>query len=178
MLNIYPLWPKDLLNIFCPCLTPYYLPLRSNRLGMQVSRMGYEHRSFCLIYPRRPKCRLEELLDLALPQSETCLSPPLTIDEMRPPPLQVLLQRPEELVEVGVQLEEDSVELAAELEEDPSEPKILALKRQSRAILNSQLLWLGLRHGKYGTEVHSPRLKELLTTVRPCSQIFLTLKGS
>ena len=81
-------------------------------------------------------------------------------------------------MEVGVQLEEDPVELAAELEEDPSEPKILALKRQSRPILNSQLLWLGLRHGKYGTEVHSPRLKELLVTARPCSQIFLTLRGS
>ena len=79
---------------------------------------------------------------------------------------------------MGVPLEEDSVELTAKLGEDPSKPKILALKRQFGPILNSQLLWLGLRHGKYGTEVHSPRLKELLTTVRPCSQIFLTLKGS
>ena len=81
-------------------------------------------------------------------------------------------------MEVGVQLEEDPVELAAELEENPSEPKILALKHQSRPILNSQLLWLGLHHGKDGTEVHSPRLKELLVTARPCSQIFLTLRGS
>ena len=81
-------------------------------------------------------------------------------------------------MEVGVQLEEDSVELAVELEEDPSKPKILALKCQSRPILNSQLLWLGLCHGKYRTEVYSPRLKELLATARPCSQIFLTLRGS
>ena len=81
-------------------------------------------------------------------------------------------------MEVGVQLEEDPVELAAELEEDPSEPKILALKRQSEPILNSQLLWLGLRLGKYGTKVRSSRLKELLTIVRPRSQIFLTLRGS
>ena len=86
---------------------------------------------------------------------------------MRPPPPQVLLQHSEELVEVGVQLEEDSVELAAELEEDPSKPKILVLKRQSGPILNSQLLWLDLRLGKYGTEVHSPKLKELLTTAHP-----------
>ena len=78
-------------------------------------------------------------MNFALLRNETCLSPPLAIDEMRPPPLQVLLQRSEELMEVGVQLEGDSVELAAELEEDPSEPKILALK-QSRPILNSQLL--------------------------------------
>ena len=47
-------------------------------------------------------------MDFALPQSETCLSAPLVIDEMRPPPPQVLLQRLEELVEVGVQLEKDS----------------------------------------------------------------------
>ena len=110
--------------------------------------MGYEHQNFCLIHPWQPKCRSEELLDFTLPQNETCLSFPLVIDEMRPPPLQVLLQRQEELVEVGVQLEEDSVELAAELEEDPSEPKILTLKRQSGPILNSQLLLLGLCLGK------------------------------
>ena len=72
-------------------------------------------------------------------------------------------------MEVGVQLEEDSVELAVELEEDPSKPKILALKCQSRPILNSQLLWLGLRLGKYGTEVRSPRLKEPLITAGPRS---------
>ena len=116
---------------------PYYLPLRSNRLGVQVSSIGYEHWSFCLIHPQRSKCRLEVLSDFAFPRSETCLSPPLTIDEMRPPPLQVLLQQPEELTEVKVQLGGDSVELAAELEEDPSEPKILALKCQSGPILDS-----------------------------------------
>ena len=81
-------------------------------------------------------------------------------------------------MEVGVQLEKDSVELAVVLEEDPSEPKILALKRQSGSILNSQLLWLSLCLGKYETEVRSPKLKELLATARPRSQIFLTLKGS
>ena len=79
---------------------------------------------------------------------------------------------------MGVQLEEDSVELAAELGKDSSEPKVLALKRQSKPILNSQLLWLGLRLGKYRTEVRSPRLEELLATARPHSQIFPTLRGS
>ena len=145
---------------------------------MRISSIGYEHRSFYLIHPQRPKFRSEELSDFALPQSETCLSLPLAIDEMRPPSPQVLLQCPEELVEVGVQLEEDSVELAVELEEDPFEPKILALKRQSGPILNSQLLWLGLHLGKYGTKVHSLKLNELLATTRPHSQIFLTLRGS
>ena len=82
--------------------------------------MGYEHWSFYLIHPRRPKCRSEELSDFTLPQNETCLSLPLVIDEMRPPPPQVLLQRQEELVEMGVQLEKDFVELAMELEEDPA----------------------------------------------------------
>ena len=140
--------------------------------------MGYEHQSFFFIHLWCSKCRSEELSDFALPQSETCLSLPLVIDEIRPPPLQVLLQCPEELVEVGVQLEEDFVELAVELEEDPFEPKILALKCQSGPILNSKLLWLGLRLRKYGTKVHSPKLKELLATARPRSQIFLTLRGS
>ena len=56
---------------------------------------------------------------------------------MKPPLPRVLLQRQEKLVEVGVQLEEGSIELTVELEEDPSEPKILALKRQSGPILNS-----------------------------------------
>ena len=79
---------------------------------------------------------------------------------------------------MGVQLEEDFVELVVELEEDPLEPKILVLKRQSEPILNSQLLWLGLRLGKYGTKVHSLKLNELLATTRPHSQIFLTLRGS
>ena len=102
--------------------------------------MDYEHRSFYLIHPRRPKCRLKVLSDFALPQSETCLSPPLAIDKMRPPPLQVLLQQPKELAEVGVQLEGDFVKLVAKLEEDPSEPKILALKCQSGPILDSQPL--------------------------------------
>ena len=102
--------------------------------------MCYKHWSFCLIHLRCPKCRLEVLSDFTVPRSETCLSPPLAIDEMRPPLLQVLLQQPEELVEVGVQLGGDSVELAAELEEDPFEPKILALKRQSGPILDSKLL--------------------------------------
>ena len=102
--------------------------------------MGYEHRSFYLIHPRRPKSRSEVLSDFSLPRSETCLSPPLAIDKICPPPLQVLLQQPKELAEVGVQLGGDSVELAAELEEDPSKPKILALKRQSGPILDSQFL--------------------------------------
>ena len=44
---------------------------------------------------------------------------------MRQPPLQVLLQRREQLMEVEVQLVEGFVELAVELGEDPSEPKIL-----------------------------------------------------
>ena len=73
-----------------------------------------------MIHPQHPKCRSEELSDFALPQSQTCLFPPLAIDEMRPPPPQVLLQRQEELVEMGVQLEKDFVELAMELEEDPA----------------------------------------------------------
>ena len=77
-----------------------------------------------------------------------------------------------------VQLEEDSVELTAKLGEDPSKPKILALKRQFGPILNSQLLWLGLRLGKYRIEVRSPRLKELLAIAYPRSQIFPTLRGS
>ena len=102
--------------------------------------MGYEHCSFCLIHPQCSKCRLEVLSDFALPRSETCLSPPLMIDKIRPLPLQVLLQQSEELAEVGVQLGGDSVELAIELEEDLFEPKILALKCQSRPILDSQLL--------------------------------------
>ena len=67
--------------------------------------MCYKHWSFCLIHLRCPKCRLEVLSDFTVPRSETCLSPPLAIDEMRPPPPQVLLQHPEELV--GVQLEKD-----------------------------------------------------------------------
>ena len=81
-------------------------------------------------------------------------------------------------MEVGVQLEKASVELTAELEEDPSEPKILALKCQTRPILNFRLLLLGLRLGKYGTKALSPRLEELLTTVRPHSQIFPISRGS
>ena len=56
---------------------------------------------------------------------------------LRPPPLQVLLQKSKELAEVGVQLGRDFVKLAAELEEDPSEPKILALKHQSGPIWDS-----------------------------------------
>ena len=68
-----------------------------------------------------------------------------------------------------VQLEEDSVELTAKLGEDPSEPKILASRHQSGPILNSQLLWLSLRLGKYRIEVRSPRLKEPLITARPRS---------
>ena len=79
---------------------------------------------------------------------------------------------------MGVQLEEDFVELAAELEEDPFEPKILALKCQTRPILNFRLLLLGLRLGKYGTKALSPRLEELLTTIRLRSQIFLISRGS
>ena len=80
------------------------------------------------------------LSDFALPRSETYLSTPLAIDEISPPPLQVLLQQLEELAEEGVQLEGDFAKLVAELEEDPSEPKILALKRQSGPILDSQPL--------------------------------------
>ena len=79
---------------------------------------------------------------------------------------------------MGVQLEEDFVELAAESEEDPFVPKILAVKCQTRPILNSRLLLLGLRLGKYGTKALSPRLEELLTTVRPHSQIFPISRGS
>ena len=77
-----------------------------------------------------------------------------------------------------VQLEKDSIELTAKLGEDPSEPKILASRHQSGPILNSQLLWLGLRLGKYRTEVRSPRLKEPLAIAHPHSQIFPTLRGS
>ena len=87
--------------------------------------MGYEYRNFCLIHPRCSKYKSEELSDFSLPQNETCLSLPLVIDEMRQPPLQVLLQRREQLMEVEVQLVEGFVELAVELGEDPSEPKIL-----------------------------------------------------
>ena len=145
---------------------------------MQVSNMGYEYRNFCLIHPRCPRYKLEELSDFSLPQNETCLSPPLVINEMRQPPLQVLLQRQEELVEVEVQLVEGSVVLAAELGEDPSEPKIMAWKRQSKPILNSRLLSLGLRLEKYGAEACNPRLEELLTTVRPHSQISPISRGS
>ena len=79
---------------------------------------------------------------------------------------------------MGVQLEEDFVELAAESEEDPFEPKILALKCQTRPILNFRLLLLGLRLGKYGTKALSPRLEELLTTIRLRSQIFPISRGS
>ena len=140
--------------------------------------MGYEHLNFCLIHPRRSKCRTKELSNFALPKNETCLSLPLVIDEIRPLPLQVLLQRQKELVEVGVQLEEDSVELVTELEEDPSELKIWALRHQSGPILNSRLLLLDVRLGKYGIEALSPRLEELLAIVRPRSQIFSILRGS
>ena len=79
---------------------------------------------------------------------------------------------------MGVQLEEDFVELATESEEDPFETKILALKCQTKPILNSRLLLLGLRLGKYETKALSPRLEELLTTVRPHSQIFPISRGS
>ena len=140
--------------------------------------MGYEYWNFYLIHPWRPKYKSEEFSNFSLPQSETCLSLPLVIDEMRQPPLQVLLQRQEQLVEVEMQLVEGFEKLAAKLGEDPSEPKILAWKRQSKPILNSRLLFLGLRLGKYGIEAHSPRLEELLTTVRPCSLIFLISGGS
>ena len=97
---------------------------------------------------------------------------------MRQPPLRVLLQRQEELVKVEVQLVEGSVVLAAELGEDPSEPKIMAWKRQSKPILNSRLLSLGLRLEKYGAEACNPRLEELLATVRPHSQISPISRGS
>ena len=132
-----PLAAWDPLSSCCPCLTPYCLPLRLNRLGMQVPSMDYEHRSFYLIHPRRSKCKSEAFSDFALPRSETCLSPHLAIDEIRPPPLQVLLQQSEELAKVGAQLEGDFVKLVVELEEDPSEPKIQALKRQSGPVLDS-----------------------------------------
>ena len=140
--------------------------------------MDCEYRNFCLIHPWRLKCKSEELLDFSLPQNETCLSSPLVINEMRQPPLQVLLQRQEQLVEVEVQLVEGSVVLAAELGEDPYEPKFMAWKRQSKPILNSRLLSLGLRLEKYGVEARSPRLEELLATVRPHSQISPISRGS
>ena len=102
--------------------------------------MDYEHQSFYLIHPQRPKYRSEVLSDFALPRSETYLSSPLAIDEIRPPSLQVLLQQLEELAEEGVQLEGDFTKLGVELEEGPPEPKILALKCQFGPILDSQPL--------------------------------------
>ena len=93
---------------------------------MQVSNMGYEYRNFCLIHSQHLKCKSKELSDFSLPQNETCLSLPLVIDEMRQPPLQVLLQLQFKLIEVKLQLVEGFVALVVELGEDPSEPKILA----------------------------------------------------
>ena len=93
---------------------------------MRVSNMGYEYWNFYLIHPWRPKYKSEEFSNFSLPQSETCLSLPLVIDEMRQPPLQVLLQLQFKLIEVKLQLVEGFVALVVELGEDPSEPKILA----------------------------------------------------
>ena len=87
---------------------------------MRLLNMECEYRNFYLIHPWHPKCKSKELLDFSLPQNETCLSPPLVINEMRQPPLWVLRQCQEELVEAEVQLVEGSIELAAELGEDPS----------------------------------------------------------
>ena len=157
---------------------PCYLPLHPSRLGMRLLNMDCEYRNFYLIHPWRPKCKLEELSNFSLPQNETCLSPPLVIDEMRQLLLQVLLQRQEELIEVEVQLVEDFVELATKLGENPFEPNILAWKHQYKPILNSQILLLGLCLEKYGTEACSSRLEELLATVRPHSQISMILRGS
>ena len=97
-----PLAAKRSLKLLLPLFNTILSSPSFESSGRASIKYGLEHQSFCLIHPRRPKCRSEELSDFALPQSETCLSPPLVINEMRPPPPQVLLQRPEELGEVGV----------------------------------------------------------------------------
>ena len=173
-----PLMAMRSLKLLLPLFNAMLSSSSSKSSGRAIIKYGFEYRNFCLIHPRRPKCKSEELLDFSLPKNETCLSPPLVINEMRQPPLRVLLQRQKELVEVEVQLVEGSVVLAAELGEDPSEPKIMAWKRQSKPILNSRLLSLGLRLEKYGAEARSPRLEELLAIVRPHSQISLISRGS
>ena len=81
-------------------------------------------------------------------------------------------------MEAEVQLVEGSVELAIQLREGPSEPKILAWRRQSKPTLNFRPLLLGLCLKRCRTEARSPRLDEWPVVVRPHSQKSLTLEGS
>ena len=158
---------------------PYYLPLRRKScLGGRLLELECEHQNSYLIHPRHLRCWLEELSDYFIPQNGIYLSLPLMINEMRWSHFQVLLLLQEEFMEVEVQLVEGSVELAIQSGEGPSEPKILAWRRQSEPTLNFRPLLLGLCLKRCRTEARSPRLDEWPVVVHPRSQKSLTSEGS